>query len=64
MYTGLLECARKEDCNIKRYYIFDASFIEQDVINMMLSKYKKERCVEIWKCEVVESNHKLDCTKF
>lgn len=59
MYAGLLECARKVDCNIKRDYIFDASFTEQDVINMMLSKYKKERCVEIWMCEVVESNHKL-----
>lgn len=39
--------------------MFDISFTKQDVINMMTSKYNKERCVEIWKCELIDTNHEF-----
>lgn len=59
MYVGWSDCDGPEDCNIKRDYIFDASFSKQDVINMITSKYNKERCLEIWKCILIDGNHKL-----
>ena len=59
MYAGWSDCDGPADCNIKRDYVFDASFTKKDVINMMTSKYNKERCVEIWKCELIDTNHEF-----
>ena len=59
MYAGWSDCDGLADCNIIRDFIFDASFSKKDVMNMMMSKYNKERCVEIWKCEFVDSNHEF-----
>ena len=55
MYAGWSDCDGPADCNIIKDFIFDASFLKKDVMNMMTVKYNNERCVEIWKCELVES---------
>ena len=59
MYAGWSDCDGPADCNIIRDFIFDASFSKKDVMDMLMAKYNKERCVEIWKCEFVDSNHEF-----
>ena len=56
MYHGFSDFDGPEDCNVKKNFIFDASFTKEQVMDMLVGIYSEDRVVEIVKCECIKSD--------
>jgi hypothetical protein len=56
MYHGDSDFDWSKDCNVKKNFIFDASFNKEQVMDMLVSLYNDDRVVEIEECECVKSD--------
>ena len=59
MYHGWSDCDGPTDCNIKDDFIFDSRFSKREVIDMMVSMYDEDRCVDVFVCECIKCNQSL-----
>lgn len=53
LYHGWYDYDGPEDCNVKDDFVFDARFTKEQVMEMMVSLYEDDRCVEIAKCNLI-----------
>lgn len=56
MYAGWNDYDNPSDCNIKKKFIFNASFTKDDVMTMLIALYSENRVVTIHKCELIKTD--------